>query len=497
VNTDFSAVEDVERDLREAGRGDELVRLLTEMEGRFHGSPRRAAWFARLARDRGDLAEQERIFREGMSANPEDWNHREQLARVLLLEHNPREAAAVLQSFPGFRDVERDSAMRRLVATHAQRAAHGLLDAGEVELALPFLEWGMKLDPDGPTGAWSAEMQGFLRGNIREAARFAETQLREYNSEAGATRAMDYAFLLDDDTRAWKLYEEAGRQDQWTLPRWGAVFGIWASGGSERELFEKALTRTQAGSSREHVVFMTLFLDKLPSDEAMEMLRQVGTKRDEFSFFQVAAGIRAFRHHDFGALIKLWLPLQDRLSIVSARQDRSLTYTLPYLALAHWSTGTLDSFRGSIDAYSHRFPHDFDTLLGRAIVAAADAKPDQALELFWQAFIENPGATQRPVPTELMLLDSLEGVYEQTRNAQYRSAIVDYARRMQSSWPTSFYYAYEAKYAPSEQERLRALAIALHLDRNSAHLGQFSEEERERARQWFGQHQPFSGRSAQ
>jgi hypothetical protein len=90
-----------------------------------------------------------------------------------------------------------------------------------------------------------------------------------------------------------------------------------------------------------------------------------------------------------------------------------------------------------------------------------------------------------------MLLDVLEGVYEQTRNARYRTALIDLSRRMQRSWPTAYYYAVESNYAASEPERLRALGIALHLDRNSAHLAQFSEEEKERARQWFAHNRPF------
>ena len=315
--------------------------------------------------------------------------------------------------------------------------------------------------------------------------------MREYGSESAAARAMDYSFLLGNEAHAWQVYAEASTHPDWSLPRWAAVFGTWLKGGSERDMFEKALQQTAAGAAREHLVFMMLFLDKLPSDEAMEMLRQVSVRRDSFSFLHVASGIQAFRRRDFPALLKSWSALNERLTSASLRQDRSLNYTLPYLALAHWAAGTLDSFKVSVKTYAIRFVRDFDTLLARAVVAAAEAHPDLSTDLFWQAFIENSSAAQRPIPTELMLLDVLEGVYEQTRNARYRTALIDISRRMQRSWPTAYYYAVESNYAASEPERLRALGIALHLDRNSAHLAQFSEEEKERARQWFAHNRPF------
>jgi hypothetical protein len=485
VHTDFSVIEELEQQLREAGRYEEWEQLQEEIEGRFEGSPRRASLLARLARERGDLTQQENIFRAGIMANAADWNHYEQLARVLLLKRQAREAATVLQSFPGFASAEVGDPVR------AQRAAHLLLDAGEPELAAPLLTRSANLQTQGATGVWGAEMQAFLRGDMRSAAAAAERQMREFGAESAAARAMDYAFLLGEETRAWQIYAEAATHPEWSVPRWAAVFGIWLKGGNERDLFEKALQQSAAGAAREHLVFMALFLDKLPSDDAIEMLRQVSAKRDGFSFLHVAAGIQAFRRRDYPALLRGWSALHERLSATSLRQDRSLNYALPYLALAHWSAGTLDGFKLGVEAYAKRFPRDFDTLLARAVVAAAEAHPDLSLDLLWQAFIENPGAAQRPIPTELMLLDVLEGVYEHTRNARYRTAILDFARRMQRSWPTSYYYSVEANYASSEQERLRALGVALYLDRNSAHLAQFSEEEKERARQWFIQNRGF------
>jgi len=145
--------------------------------------------------------------------------------------------------------------------------------------------------------------------------------MREYGSESAAARAMDYSFLLGNEAHAWQVYAEASTHPDWSLPRWAAVFGTWLKGGSERDMFEKALQQTAAGAAREHLVFMMLFLDKLPSDEAMEMLRQVSVRRDSFSFLHVASGIQAFRRRDFPALLKSWSALNERLTSASLRQD--------------------------------------------------------------------------------------------------------------------------------------------------------------------------------
>jgi hypothetical protein len=52
-------------------------------------------------------------------------------------------------------------------------------------------------------------------------------------------------------------------------------------------------------------------------------------------------------------------------------------------------------------------------------------------------------------------------------------------------------YAVEAKYSESQRDRLRALAITLYLDKDSAHIASIPLDDKAKARDWLKANNPF------
>ena len=53
-------------------------------------------------------------------------------------------------------------------------------------------------------------------------------------------------------------------------------------------------------------------------------------------------------------------------------------------------------------------------------------------------------------------------------------------------------YAFEAKYTQSKEDRVRALAHAMYLDRRSLRIRQFTEQEKREALEWWAEHSPYT-----
>jgi len=95
------------------------------------------------------------------------------------------------------------------------------------------------------------------------------------------------------------------------------------------------------------------------------------------------------------------------------------------------------------------------------------------------------------IPPGFQLLETCERLYALTRDDRYRALLVDLARRQQHTWPVSWAYTFEARYAAQQDEVERALGVALLLDPRSELLHEFTPEQRKRAGNRFAKNNLF------
>jgi hypothetical protein len=130
--------------------------------------------------------------------------------------------------------------------------------------------------------------------------------------------------------------------------------------------------------------------------------------------------------------------------------------------------------------------------LAMAIVDGMKGRHTEALAGMRKAFDKMPRTEERPVLTEYQQAEAAEWLYEATKHEPYRDAALEWARLNQRLQPMyAWSYAMEAKLAKESDARLRALAVALYLDRDSERVAAFNEQDKANARKWFEKNNPF------
>ena len=180
------------------------------------------------------------------------------------------------------------------------------------------------------------------------------------------------------------------------------------------------------------------------------------------------------------------------------------SYTgLPYHAYAAVKAGQTKAFESYLEKWGREqvtapkfgtappFP-PFDVHLARAVLAAARGEHDGAQKqlLLARGSIAEPGT--RPLPPEYVFAEICELLAADSGRRDYLDIAVEWARAYQMFEPwTAWAYAFEAKHGKTDTDRVRALAIAQHLDRNSERIAGLDPKLVSQAKTWLVANKPF------
>jgi hypothetical protein len=499
VQTDFSVVETLRADLAAIGRQEEFESVMRDAGNRFHGSQAREKFIASLARETGDIGLEMQSYREAITASPLTWENYFGLARALLRQGKPEDAQKAMLGFPLFAKPDGNPVA---IGNDAFDGAWLLLKTGYPQLAMPLYRVSADIDTGSAAQMMSQTSLSLMAGDMKSAAGHLERELERYRQSHVAGYYIEQLFFLGESSTAWKSFDRWSRTMRNSgEPYWASIVGHRLLGHTEAqtlEFVEKWNRGTsdagEGGVLRDSMAFMALYLDRPPRPESLEKIRKINSSHGDRSLVHIATGYDAFLKRDYPGVLRGWNQLHASMMNLSFRTKTSYGYTLPYFALAHAAAGSMASFLPVLDQYGTQLPGSFDYLLAKAVVAATAGDFDAARDFFWHAFVERPGTGARPIHTALQHLEILEAVYELTRDDRYRALIADQARRVALSWPAAFAYAFEAKYTSDAESRIAALAMALHLDRASAHIAHFSVADRAKARERLARHKPFAAR---
>jgi hypothetical protein len=146
-----------------------------------------------------------------------------------------------------------------------------------------------------------------------------------------------------------------------------------------------------------------------------------------------------------------------------------------------------------LNQYKHVYGGEFDYLLARAILSAGHGKHREAMAHLRSARYHIPDDLAiRPLYPWYQLIETCEWLYQDTNYSEYKDFAVQLAKIQERIKPMmGWTYAVEAKYAGSEPDRLRALALTLYLDERSERISKFTDQEKSKAREWLEQNNPF------
>ena len=129
--------------------------------------------------------------------------------------------------------------------------------------------------------------------------------------------------------------------------------------------------------------------------------------------------------------------------------------------------------------------------LAKAVLGGLENNSAAALAAFRQAWLQVARLEEALLPPLYQLAEFCEWLFRRTGEEACRDVALNYPdlqnRQDPAAWPDSF----RAKNAQTEAERMRALGVALFLDKNAARVADFSAEEKQQARGLFEQNNGF------
>jgi hypothetical protein len=212
----------------------------------------------------------------------------------------------------------------------------------------------------------------------------------------------------------------------------------------------------------------------------------VGTPvKSDLAYF--GAAVADLRHDNFASAVERFIAMADYYPI-----DRyTHSYVLPYFAEAVAETGDTIGLERYLEQLEGA-DASFDNLLAQAFFAGARDDADAALALVERAFRYRPAIWQRPVFSTYQYVEACEWLYAKTKDPRFRELLIDWAAKRQIMQPTDAWaYALEYTYVRDEERRTRALAMTMYLDPLSARIKAATPAERDKARAWGQENNPF------
>jgi len=484
--------------LTQLGRTDEAAQLVEQNRHRFIGHYLRDPFFAARAREAADPTTELGLLAQAIQAQPNQWSAYYALARAQLRHRQPQLAQQTLLAYPQFRSKEAHPVG---LSNEAGDAGTLLHKAGEAELARPLLELSLRLRTGAAAEMWSGIRLAMTNGDYRAAIDWAQQLHDRYHSEWGLTNVAMFSFMRGEADEGWRAFNEAAQTQAAAEPWLAALIGHRIAGAEDRTLVEfiQNWKRTSGPPQfeallKEHFLFNMLMIDRPASEQSLRTVLAFGGHSGDRAYGILASGYDALRREDHANAAGHFTQLHNVLMNVSANSKRSSAYVLPYMTLALLRMDKHDEAQALVRSARQRIGTDFYTLMAQAFLDGHAGRAAQARTGLWEAFLERPSAADLPIPPTFQILEACEALLDLSGDDSYRVLLVDLARRQGRAWPVSWAFAFEAKYATDQEERLHALGTALFLDRRSERLTSFSASERNQAAAWFTQNNPFAGR---
>jgi len=485
----------IEQNLIALGRSSEFDSIVQHNAHRFDGSRTRVDVLAGFAHRRGDTALEEKLRTEAVQANVDDWNGYWNLGWMYAERGDLPAAQKILFAYPKFH-AGADNPVE--LGNEASQGAGVLLRAGEPELAKPLLELCANLDTGSAAQMHCEERLAVMAGDYAAATSHAQHSLERYPTYSTAVPYIRYLFLTGRNDEAWKAF------DRWSARMFddqiqdAAVYGDRVLGRSDQEIVDAAQRWSvredypgRLAWHRDERMFMALFPDRDASEQTVALFQSSAKGPVARLYVGLARGYLAFQRRDYKAALEAWRDVDQHLTGDSFQRGEAKNFLVPYSAVAYALAGDSDGGRKRLEVYAARFPRTTETFMLNAVTAALKSQPEQAKRAVWTAFLHAGGGAWQPLEDRLAILEVLEALFDHTHDEHYRDLILELAQRQERIEERGYAYAFEAKYARSKADQVRALAYALYLDRSSLRIRSFSEIQKREALAWWAETKRF------
>ena len=517
--------------------------LAAEIAKRFHGSRAAESAVASLSPPPAGGPDQAAL-RASIERDPGNWETYVALVKVLLAEGDAAGAAAIADKYPGFAKGSGENQVG--LSNYAAEIGSMLWTQGYTEKARAFYQRAADYETGSYASLLGAERVAIMDGDFGKAAGYAQARTARYDAPYATRDYLEFLFAYGYAEQAWPTFMASAEQIKIPEFWFAALVGKRVEGASDAAVGEwlasDAVRSIDAvGQAPALRLGMFYFLiDRAPNDNLPAMLARIEgppvnhvdsnkslmrpsteghgytpVARSKFEidkhdgkmddlvpsqYVLFAPAYLALRKGDYAAAVSAFERLTNFYAIEGDQWDPNMSVALPYFAFAAAKSGDTLHLKAFLDSMpqekwgmSTEVNGKFERELAQAYFSGLAHDTDAALKHLASARGTFPSESGTNNINAFQYAETCIWLYDETKETRYRDLALDWARSFQQMEPAmAWAYALEAAYGdPNDKRHVRAVAMALHLDRNSYWLSKVTKADIQQARNWLAHGNPF------
>ena len=500
--------------------------LAKELAGRFHGHPRRADLLSRLTVNRQEVLTESAKFDAAKRDAPHVWTTYLRYGTHLIEEEGDyKQASEVFLQFPGFRSTSGEfNAVQ--VSNFANDAASLLYWRGATDEARPLYQIAVTLNTGSDANMLSQSRLDIIMMRYHDAMLATKERALRYDTPQAYREYLQWLFVFGERQNAWagfeRLYLRQTPPEVWYSAAVGMRKQSLSWPQTKNWLLDERRRTARVGGHMPALIIGVLQngVDRVPARDLVDTLRFIEgepTARVSRAGVQVlnrsgelyqlrssilltnpkrpdtperipshliyfAEAYASLRQADFAKARELFEKMATYYPVESGagfgNEYTNFSYALSHFAIAAAKSGDPGSVERRLRSrrvFEIGAAERSDHHLALAVFSALRGDHDEARAALRRAFNVRPLTGQRPIFTEYQWADVCEWLYLETKNVQYRDLVLPWLKSHQRIQPFhAWAYAMEARLTTSENDRMRALGIALYLDPLSERANAFS-----------------------
>jgi outer membrane lipoprotein-sorting protein len=502
THNSFSILEKYYRELSDANMNKEAKALLKSNNHRFIGNPNLAAFMAKNIKKEDESHTLIKTYKDSIASTPDVWMPYKELSDYYLKQGNFKDAFNTFNSYPLFK--RKDRANDVALANYAENAGFEFYKRGAFNEARHFFQLSSSYDTGANSEMISLGFLSLIEGDYQKAASHFLDQGKRYGDYVVY---MALLHVMGRHEESWALLDTLGpvREGYQTPFFVGSRMEAMTEEEQLRWFKGKNLSPLGIISGVARFLLVNNLIDRPVNDKFAEtrdrvysMLygekNQLPQKQDtEFKLF--ADGYYFIRKGNFDRAFEVLNAFKQQFldkgnDFTFFRSD----YAVPFFVWSCTKTSNHQVAETYLESVKAKYGEDFYFHIAKAFISGNKGNHSLAIQHLKSAQLQVPSLqwNVQPIFPWYQLVEACETLYEDTGQKEYINMALEWAKVYQKMFPLyAWAYAFEAKWTDSESDRLRALALALYLDKNSERISKFSDSEKARALEWLKKNNPF------
>lgn len=467
--------------------------LLKSCSNRFVGNSLRAEFIAKVGIGRGDSDSKSDVYTKATVSNPLEWGNYMRLGKTHINEGYFDKALDVFLSYPPFRNPGGLNSVA--LANNAVEAAAKLFFCGGTDQSMQLLKIAAAYDNGSGATIMSAAILAILDNDFPTAADYFLKLTQEYDDNQGLKNYLAVMFAMGKPNTAWSIIKSVDLAN--TSPEiWDAIIvGQRIASKSSDEVINllgsSSIDNVYDDDLDRYFAADSILDRKINIDQINKLVKRSKESSNPVSGYKAEGAIGVNATFAQAYYYMIGHDYNQAYNLLSRLRGNDVHR--PYFV---YSGCKINKFQDVKRIYDGKlFESDDDSYylhLSKAVMYALSNQQDKSIDHLRLASYRIEPDKYLVVDQWYQLIEFCEWLYDDTDVAGYINLALEWSKNYQRIKPTSAWaYAFEAKYSQNKDDRIKALAIALYLDKNSKRIIRISDIEKMEALKWLENNNPF------